>query len=99
MQRLEDIHKELLRQMRPLKRQANAAARYDDVRTTARGLRLYLGGRELAEIEDRLTEARAQEGTAAIREERDTVALQDLSLIHISEPTRRATISRMPSSA
>ncbi|MBT8166065.1 MAG: chromosome segregation protein SMC [Acidimicrobiia bacterium] len=78
VQRLEDIHKELLRQMRPLKRQANAAARYDDVRTTARGLRLYLGGRELAEIEDRLTEARAQEGTAAIREERDTVALQEL---------------------
>ena len=27
------------------------------------------------------------------------IELMDLSLIHISEPTRRATISRMPSSA
>ena len=29
----------------------------------------------------------------------DSIAPLDLSLIHISEPTRRATISRMPSSA
>ncbi len=78
VQRLEDIHKELLRQMRPLKRQANAAARYDDVRSRARALRLYLGGRELAQIEDRLSEARAQEGAAAIREERDAGALAEI---------------------
>ena len=61
VQRLEDIHKELLRQMRPLKRQANAAARYDDVRTRARALRLFLGGQELAQLRQRHAEAGAEE--------------------------------------
>ena len=69
VQRLEDIHKELLRQMRPLKRQANAAARYDDVRNTARALRLFLGGQELADLQGRLREAQAEEQVAAIRQD------------------------------
>ncbi|NNC91515.1 MAG: AAA family ATPase, partial [Acidimicrobiia bacterium] len=69
VQRLEDIHKELLRQMRPLKRQANAAARYDEVRSTARALRLSLGGQELAHLQGRLREAEAEEQVAAIRQD------------------------------
>ena len=92
VQRLEDIHKELLRQMRPLKRQANAAARYDDVRSRARALRLYLGGRELAQIEKRLAAARAQEATAAIREER---GVEPRVVRYLDDPPGRREIAAL----
>ncbi len=52
--RLHDLLRELKRQMRPLRRQAEAASRYDEVAALVRGLRLYLGGRSLREIDDRL---------------------------------------------
>lgn len=78
VQRLEDIHRELLRQMKPLKRQAKAAARYDDVRTTARALRLYLSGQELAALQQRLAEATAEEMAAAGHERVAATALTDV---------------------
>jgi len=59
--RLTDILKELKRQIRPLKRQAEDADRYEDVRSEIHGLRLYLGGEELRRISDRLTNAGAEE--------------------------------------
>ncbi|MGI9647791.1 MAG: chromosome segregation protein SMC [Acidimicrobiia bacterium] len=78
VQRLEDIHKELLRQMRPLKRQANAAARYDDVRTRARSLRLHLGGRELAQLRHRHAEAGAEEIRSASEQDLSATGLAEL---------------------
>ena len=48
--RLHDLLGELSRQMRPLKRQAAAAERYDGVAAEAQALRLYLGGEELRTI-------------------------------------------------
>ena len=48
--RLHDLLGELSRQMRPLKRQAAAAERYDGVAAEAQSLRLYLGGEELRTI-------------------------------------------------
>jgi chromosome segregation protein len=45
--RLRDILQELKRQMRPLRRQARAAERYDTVKSDLRSVQLYLGGRDL----------------------------------------------------
>ena len=62
VERLEDILTQQRKALRPLKRQANAAARHDSVRDQAIALRLYLGGEELRGIRSRL-------GTAAIERE------------------------------
>lgn len=59
--RLHDLLGELKRQMRPLKRQAEAAARHDDVAGLVRALHLYLGGRSLARIDARLGEIDAED--------------------------------------
>ncbi|HEY5686583.1 MAG TPA: chromosome segregation protein SMC [Acidimicrobiia bacterium] len=52
--RLKDILGELTRQMRPLKRQAAAAARHDEVAGAASALRLFLGGEDLRRVQGRL---------------------------------------------
>ncbi len=62
--RLHDLLGELSRQMRPLKRQAAAAERYDDVAAEAQALRLYLGGEELRSITNRQAEVRQIQETA-----------------------------------
>lgn len=64
MTRLEDILGELRKQMRPLKRQANAASRYLDMRNEAKALRLHLGGEELRTTRDRLAAAGAEKAAA-----------------------------------
>ncbi len=51
--RLRDILQELKRQMRPLRRQAKAAERYESVRNDLRGLQLFLAGEELRKIRNR----------------------------------------------
>jgi chromosome segregation protein len=55
MVRLTDLLGELNRQMRPLRRQAKAAERYEGLKSDVTGLRLYLGGRELAKLDRELT--------------------------------------------
>jgi chromosome segregation protein len=62
VERLNDILTQQRRALRPLKRQANAAARHDSVKSQARALRLYLGGESLRSIRSRL-------GTAAVERE------------------------------
>lgn len=52
--RLEDILRELRRQLRPLKRQADDAARHDDVRTELLALRRWLGAEELRTTDGRI---------------------------------------------
>ncbi len=59
--RLADILKELKRQIRPLKRQAEDAERYEGVRSEIHGLRLFLGGEELRRITRRIAEATTEE--------------------------------------
>ena len=51
--RLNDIQRELKRQMRPLARQAKEAERYVELRDRARALRLYVGGQTLISITTR----------------------------------------------
>ncbi len=55
--RIGDILDQERRRLRPLKRQANAAERYDGVRARVRALRLWLGGEQLRGIRSRLEAA------------------------------------------
>lgn len=58
--RLQDLQGELGRQMRPLKRQASAADRYDGLKAGAKALRLYLGGQALVKHDRDLTVATSE---------------------------------------
>lgn len=65
VERLNDILIEKKRALRPLKRQANAAERFDSVRDEAVALRLWLGGEELRRISVRQKSATADRNRAA----------------------------------
>ena len=54
--RLNDILRELKRQIRPLRRQAESAERHEELRQTIRALRLFLGGEALRATERRMAE-------------------------------------------
>lgn len=78
VERLNDILSQQRKALRPLKRQANAAQRFDSVRDEARALRLFLGGEEIRSIRSRLgTAAVEREAALGIRDESDA-ALADL---------------------
>ena len=55
--RLQDLQREVRRQLRPLERQAEAARRHDGLVTELRALRLYLAGREIDSLGRRLERA------------------------------------------
>ncbi|MEN8114250.1 MAG: chromosome segregation protein SMC [Actinomycetota bacterium] len=61
--RLNDIMVEKRRALRPLKRQANAAARHGSVKTEAKALRLWLGGEALRDLERRHVVATGEQAT------------------------------------
>lgn len=58
--RLTDLLGEINRQMRPLRRQAKAAERYDGLKSQVVELRMYLGGQELSSIDRELTIAASE---------------------------------------
>lgn len=60
VQRLGDILRELQRQVRPLKRQADDAARHDAVRDELLALRRWLGGEELRTLDATIAELDAR---------------------------------------
>ena len=77
--RLLDILKELKRQLKPLKRQAMDAERYDGLRDEIRSLRLFLGGEELRKITERRTAASTKDVELAAQlseAERDLLAVE-----------------------
>jgi chromosome segregation protein len=55
--RLQDLQREVRRQLRPLERQAEAARRHDGLVAELRALRLHLSGRELGSLGRRLEAA------------------------------------------
>jgi chromosome segregation protein len=61
VERLNDILHEKRRSLRPLKRQANAAQRYDRVKTEARALRTWHGGEELRTIRSTMEAANGEQ--------------------------------------
>ncbi len=64
VERLNDILSEKRRALRPLKRQASAAARHDAVRSEVHALRLFLGGEEIRRIRGRLSNAALERESA-----------------------------------
>lgn len=78
VERLHDLLGEKRKQLRPLKRQANAAARFDAVRDEARALQLWLGGSRLRDIRTRLAAAEAEHTDIDVRIDADTDELDEL---------------------
>jgi chromosome segregation protein len=66
--RLQDLQREVRRQLRPLERQADAARRHGDLIAELLALRLHLAGRELDSL---------QKGQAATQAQRATLADED----------------------
>jgi chromosome segregation protein len=58
--RLQDLLREVRRQLRPLEKQAEAARRHGDLQEELAGVRRYLLGRDLTAIEGRLAAARRE---------------------------------------
>ena len=73
--RVQDLIREVRRQLRPLERQADAARRYEEVITELRALRLYLSGREVAALRDQLStlETEKSSGDSKERELRERI--------------------------
>ena len=65
--RLHDLLTEMKRRRRPLRRQAEAARRYDEVRDRLRAVRMWEGGRELRRLRER---------AGQLAEERETLQEQ-----------------------
>jgi chromosome segregation protein len=73
--RVQDLIREVRRQLRPLERQADAARRYEEVVTELRALRLYLSGREVAALRKQLgaLETEKSSGDSKEREFRERI--------------------------
>ena len=85
LERLRDLFGEIQKRMKPLRRQANAAARHDQVRAVWRATRLWVGGERLREVRSRLetlgaseTETRAALDAAAAEREQIVASLGTL---------------------
>ncbi|HEX6220514.1 MAG TPA: chromosome segregation protein SMC, partial [Acidimicrobiia bacterium] len=89
MIRLTDLLGELNRQMRPLRRQAKAAERYEGLKSEVTALRLYLGGRELTALDRHLTIAVSERARLVEALETDQRQVRELSE-RLTELTERA---------
>ena len=67
--RVQDLIREVRRQLRPLERQAEAARRHEQVVEELRALRLYLSGREIAELREKLSGLEEAKTTTAATEQ------------------------------
>ncbi len=83
--RLQDLLREVRRQLRPLERQAEAARRHGDLVDELSAVRRHLAGRELAAIEARLSGAGRTRGELerAEQEVRSLLARQDAGIAAI----------------
>ena len=98
--RLQDLIGELARQMRPLKRQANAAELQASLTADVRAIQLFLGGQKLASLDDRagaiavekreLAEAVA-EGEVAVNELAAALRILSLEAGEVGESLDRDT--------
>ena len=83
--RVQDLLREVRRQLRPLERQAQAAARHGDLITELNGLRTYVAGREIAALRSRLTTLAASRhqsaaGESALKAELTTLDVDVVAL-------------------
>jgi chromosome segregation protein len=78
--RLNDILDQQRSRLRPLKRQANAAARYGSVKAEIRALRLWLGAEKLRTLRDRKSSAESEHSDLSDRVGKDSSELEALNL-------------------
>ncbi len=76
--RLNDLVREVNRQLRPLQKQADAARRYGGVEAELRAIRLYLAGHEIAGRQTRLERLRDAHTELADKERTLTARLREL---------------------
>ncbi len=90
--RLEDLVREVRRQIRPLERQAAAARRHAALVEESRAVRLYVLGREVAELEQQL--ARAAEETGQ-KTQRSDELVAELARLDRELAARRAALGQL----
>ncbi|HEX6475761.1 MAG TPA: chromosome segregation protein SMC [Acidimicrobiales bacterium] len=78
LERLQDLLGEVRRQIRPLERQAQAALRHAGLADELHAVRLFLAGRDLANLEARLTASRETRADLDEEQERLKVSLAGL---------------------
>jgi chromosome segregation protein len=76
--RLTDILDQQRRRLRPLRRQANAALRYDAVKAEAKALHLWLGGEQLRTIRSRTAAAGSERSELTTLVEADQAELETI---------------------
>jgi chromosome segregation protein len=76
--RIQDLLREVRRQLRPLERQADAARRHGSLVEELRALRVHLAGRELARLRDQLAVSRHSQRELAERDRLLRATLADL---------------------
>ncbi|HEY3141927.1 MAG TPA: AAA family ATPase, partial [Acidimicrobiales bacterium] len=76
--RLQDLQREVRRQLRPLERQAEAARRHGSMVTELRALQVFVAGRELATLRRRLADSSAARAEAASEERANRLRLSEL---------------------
>ena len=79
LERLRDLLSEIQKRMKPLRRQANAAARHEQVRAEWRATRLWVGGERLREVRSRLETLSATE--AETRSELDSAVAEREAIV------------------
>ncbi|MEZ5281671.1 MAG: chromosome segregation protein SMC [Acidimicrobiales bacterium] len=90
--RLQDLQREVRRQLRPLEQQADAARRHDAVVAELRALRLHLAGRELEERRRRLQAATAERSTLAEDDKRIRKELAEIDIAVLSAEAKLAAV-------
>src|SRR5581483_5204398 len=85
--RLQDLLREVRRQLKPLERQADAARRHDALADELRALRLHLAGREIGGLQTRLARATTEraELASASAELRAALARLDTDVLMAEE--------------
>ena len=78
--RLQDLQREVRRQLRPLEKQADAARRHGDVSAELHGIRLHLTGRELAALQGRLASVESERASLSDEDRTLRAQLQDLDM-------------------
>lgn len=81
--RLQDLLREVRRQLRPLEKQAEAARRHGDLVTELRALQLFLAGREITQLQSRLANGAAERTqlTTAEADQRAALARLDAEVL------------------
>jgi chromosome segregation protein len=90
--RLNDLLREVRRQLRPLERQADAARRHGDLVAELRALQVFVAGRELSTLKRRLGDATAAKAEVRNEDRLLTGRLSELDLSVMAAESELATL-------